>query len=202
MFISKSSLLTALLIVTTSSMALAQEQEQNPGRIKSTGEAMQGHLHSTYQRFGQERSRILYYNAVIPRVVGPQETITSPSDPLSDDPTPIAETRELITAIRRDLKASDKALAKLKLAHAKDVDVLKQIALIENHHAKAHDACNIAEGAYKKDDLDQVVISQCCSAMWHELEAAQVDTQELMKMLKLEKLAPPRKLETERASTK
>ena len=98
--------------------------------------------------------------------------------------------------------ASDKALARIKAAHAKEGDVLKQIALIEDHHMKAHDSCNMAEMACRKEPEDQAAIGKCCSDMWHELEAAQIDTQKLLKMLKIEKLEPPKKTEIVKNITK
>ena len=50
-----------------------------------------------------------------------------------------------VTGIKKDLTEADKALAKLKADHAKEPEVVKQIALIEKHHAKAHEVCGMAE---------------------------------------------------------
>jgi|GEM_PF-3476591 hypothetical protein len=190
----KSLALSALCVVCTSQIATAQEFD--PGRIKANGEAVQGFHHATYQHLAQQRARILYYN------VQPQGTVVPQVNAQSEDPTPIMETRELVNAIRKDLTASDAALAKIKAAHSKEPEVLKQIALIEKHHTKALDACGMAEEACQNEHGDQAVIGQCCSDMWHELEAAQGDTQKLLKMLKIEKLEPPKKLEVAKSVAK
>ena len=167
----------AILCLSLSSQ-FAVAHQFDPARNKSLGEAMQGHQHAAYQQAAQARAQIIYYNAQ------------------STEPTPVAETKEMVVAIRKDLKASDSALAKLKAAHAKEPEVVKQIALIEKYHAKAHEACGMAEEACAKEHADQTIVGSCCSTMWHELDAAQVETQKLLKMLKIEKLEPPKKVET------
>lgn len=196
----KSFALASVCLVLMTQCAMAQEFD--PGRSKLNGEAMQGHQHATYQRLGQERAQILYYNVQPQGNIQSQETVVPQATAQSEDLTPIAETKELVIAIRKDLTASDKALAKIKVAHAKEPEVLKQIALIENHHSKAQNACRMAEEACLKEPDDQAVIGKCCSDMWHELAAAQVDTQKLLKMLKIEKLEPPKKLEVAKAEVK
>lgn len=167
--------MTALCVVFATQIVTAQQF--NPGRSKALGEAMQGHEHQTYQRLGQQRAQILYYHAQ------------------SKEPIPMAEAKELVTGIKKDLTASDAALAKIKTAHAKEPEILKQIALIEKHHAKAHEVCGMAEEACLKEHGDHATIGNCCSEMWHELDAAQVETKKLLKMLKIEQLDPPKKVE-------
>lgn len=170
--------LTALCVVFVSQIGTAQQF--NPGRIKALGEAMQGHEHQTYQQLGQQRAQILYYQAQ------------------SKEPIPMAEAKELVTGIKKDLTASDAALAKIKTAHAKEPEVLKQIALIEKHHVKAHEVCGMAEEACLKEHGDHTMIGNCCSEMWYELDAARSETKKLFKMLKIEKLEPPKKVEAKK----
>jgi hypothetical protein len=159
----------------------ASAQQFNPGRIKSYGEAMQGHEHQAHQQLAQQRAQTLYYYAQ------------------TKEPIPMAEAKELVTGIKKDLKASDAALAKIKAEHAKEPEILKQIALIEKRHAKAHEVCGMAEEHCLKEKGDHVAIGDCCSDMWHELDAAKVETTKLMKMLKIEKLDPPKKVEAKAA---
>ena len=97
---------------------MAPAQQFNPGRIKALGEAMQGHEHQAHQQLAQQRAQTLYYYAQ------------------TKEPIPMQEAKELVTGIKKDLTASDAALAKIKAERAKDPEVLKQIALIEKHHAK------------------------------------------------------------------
>lgn len=170
--------LTALCVVFASQFAAAQQF--NPGRIKSLGEAMQGHEHQTYQNLAQQRSQVLYYYAQ------------------TKEPIPMAEAKELVGGIKKDLATSDAALAKLKTAHAKEPEVIKLIEQIEKHHAKAHEVCGMAEEACLKEHGDHVTIGNCCSDMWHEIDAAKVETTKLLKMLKIEKLEPPKKVEAKK----
>jgi hypothetical protein len=167
--------LSALCLAFVSQMTLAQEF--NPGRIKVLGEAMQGHEHQTYQRHAQQRSQILYYYAQ------------------SQEPLHVTETKELVAGIKKDLLASDAALAKLKTARGKDPEAAKLIESIEKHHKKAHEVCAMAEDAISKGSGDSAKILTCCSEMWHEIEAARADTDKLMKVLKIEKLDAPKKAE-------
>jgi len=174
MTILKTFALTVLCVVFTSQIVAAQF---NPGRIKALGEAMQGHEHQTYQNSAQARSQVLYHYAQ------------------SKEPLPMAEAKEAVTGIKKDLAASDAALAKLKTAHSKELEVVKLIQEIEKHHAKAREVCSMAEEACSKEHGDQVVIGNCCSEIWHELDAAQAETKKLFKMLKIERLEPPKKAE-------
>ncbi len=163
-----------LCLILASHIALAQFRDAGS---KIRGEAMAGHEVRTYQRHAQDRSEILYYHSQ------------------SQKPIPKEQSDELVTGIRKDLKASDAALAKLKAEHPRDAEVLKQIAIIEKHHAAAHAACSTAEDECLKEHGEQAMIGECCSNMWHELEAAQSETAKLLKMLKIEKLEPPKKVE-------
>ena len=53
--------------------------------------------------------------------------------------------------------------------------------------------CGMAEEACAKDETDTVVLGDCCSEMYHEMEAAKADTAKLLKSLKIDKLEPPKK---------
>lgn len=165
------SLGSALLIA--ASVSLADAQVRDAGS-KIRGEAMAGHELQTYQRHAQERAQIFYhYNQAA-------------------QPLPRQEAQEQVAAIRKDLTAAQKALDRIKAEHAKDKDVLAQIALIHKHQAKAAEVCGMAEAECAKHHGDQVLLGDCCSQMWHELDAAQTETQKLLKMLKIEKLAAPK----------
>lgn len=175
MTILKQFAVTGLCLVLASQFAAAQQF--NPGRIKALGEAMQGHEAQSYQHLAQQRAHTLYYYAQ------------------SKEPVPMTEAKELVAGIKKDLSASDAALAKLKVAHANEPEVVKLIDSIEKHHKKTHEVCGMAEEACAKEHGDHVVIGDCCSQMWHEIEAARVDTDKLLKLLKIEKLEPPKKVE-------
>ena len=165
--------LAGLCLVCTSQLAHAQIRDAGS---KIRDEAVSGHEVQTYQSHAQDQSQILYYYSQ------------------SQKPIPKAEAKELVTGIRKNLAASGTPLAKIKAVHAKEPDVMKQIALIEKHHAKAQEVCGMAEEHCLKEHGDHVVIGNCCSEMWHELDAAQAETKKLLKMLKIEKLEAPKKV--------
>ncbi len=50
----------------------------------------------------------------------------------------------------------------------------------------------MAEEQCLKEHGDHVVIGDCCSEMWHELDHARTETAKLLKLLKIEKLEPPK----------
>lgn len=137
-----------------------------------------------YQRHAQDRSQVLYYYSQ------------------SQQPIPKVEAKELVTGIKTDLTAADKALAKLKAEHAKEPEVVKLITSIEKHHAKAHEVCGRAEELCLKERIDHVVIGDCCSEMWQEVDAARAETAKLLKMLKIEKLEPPKNVTAKKATAK
>lgn len=169
--------LNRIAIVTACALTLgpvAFAQIRDAGS-KIRDEAVQGHEARTYQRHAQDRAQILYY-----QYAQPQPQVTR------------QQATETVAAIRKDIKAADTALAKLKAAHAKEPEVVKQIEAIEKHQAKAHEVCSMTEKECAKEHGDHAFCAACCSQMWHELDAAQSETQKLLKMLKLEKLEPPK----------
>ena len=171
----KSVKMFALCAVAVLFVNVATAVAQRDAGSKIRGEAMAGHEVRTYQQHAQDRSQMLFYYSQ------------------SKEPLPKQDAKELVQGIKKDLTAADKALAKLKADHAKEPDVVKQIALIEKHQARAHEVCGMAEEQCEKAHGDHVVICDCCAEMWSELDAAQADTQTLLKMLKIDKLPIPKK---------
>jgi hypothetical protein len=174
------SLLAAGMLM-VSTLAVAQIRDAGS---KIRGDAMQGHEAVTYQRHAQDRSQILYHYSH------------------TQQPIPKQEAKELVGGIKSDLAAADKALAKLKTEHAKEPEVVKLIETIEKQHAKAHQVCGMAEEQCLKEHGDHVVIANCCTEMWQELDAAQANTQKLLKLLKIEKLETPKKVEAKKDAAK
>ncbi len=177
--LSVSSLL-ALCFVLMSHVVFAQAD----AGAKIRGDAWNGGRVQTYQRHAQDRSQMLYQYAQ------PQSAVSK------------QEAKELVGGIKKDLAEADKALAKLKADHAKEPEVVKQIALIEKHHAKAHEVCGMAEEHCLKEHGDLVAIADCCADMWHEIDHAQVETQKLLKMLKIDKLPVPKKADKKAGAEK
>lgn len=151
---------------------------------KIRGDAWNGGRVQTYQRHAQDRSQLLFYYSQ------------------SKEPLPKQEAKDLVAGIQKDLSEAEKALAKLKADHAKEPEVVKQIALIEKHHAKAKEVCGMAAEQCEKEHGDHVVVCDCCADMWNEMDAAQVETQKLLKMLKIEKLPIPKKAAEKKVTDK
>ena len=111
----------------------------------------------------------------------------------TQQPIPKDDAKEMLATMKRELAAADKALAKLKVDVEKNKDAVALIDSIKKHHANAHEQCGMAEEACSKPDTDKVVVGDCCSEMYFELEAAKEETAKLLKMLKIEKLETPKK---------
>src|SRR5437762_11902230 len=131
---------------------------------KMRDEAITGHEYRAYQRAAQEKSQTLYHR---------YSYAPSPAQPQAQQQPLVSPQRakEVAGEIRKDLKTSDAALARLKTAHAKEAEVVKVIDSIEKHHAKAHEVCGMLEEECIKEHGDHAVCGQCCADMWHELDA-------------------------------
>ena len=164
----------ALLAVPFAS-AQAPRPELRDAGSKMRDEAISGHEYLMYQRLARDRAEITYH-----QYTRPAPTITP------------HQAKEAVVQVRKDLTASDKALAALKAAHAKEPEVVKLIESIEKHHVKAHEVCGMAEEECSKEHGDHVVCATCCADMWKELDAAKADTDKLFKLLKIDKLEPPK----------
>lgn len=172
--------LFALCFVLMSQVVFAQAD----AGAKVRGDAWNGNQVRTYQQHAQDRSQMLFYYSQ------------------SKEPLPKQEAKELVGGIKKDLTAADKALAKLKADHAKEPEVVKQITLIEKHHARAHEVCDMAAEQCEKEHGDHVAVCDCCAQMWTELDAAQTETQKLLKMLKIDKLPIPKKATDKKTDAK
>ncbi len=145
---------------------------------------MLGHQVQSSQRHAQEQAQTLYYFSQTQQPVQKQQAM------------------EMVEAVRRDLATANKALAALQAEYAKNKEAIELMDSIKKHHAKAHELCGMIEEECKKEEGDNVVIGDCCSEMWYELDAAKADTEKLLKMLKIAKLEPPKKIAPKKEGTK
>ena len=129
----------AFMFLVVSSVFAQNEPSLDAGRKIRDGGAAHGV--QMYQQHAQNRSQVIYYYSQ------------------AKQPVPKAEAKELITGVKTDLAAADKALAKLKTEHAKEPEVVKLITSIEKHHAKAHEVCGMAEEHCLKEHGDHVAIA-------------------------------------------
>jgi hypothetical protein len=153
--------------------AVAVQAKDEP--FLSAGHKMLGHQVQSSQEHAQAQAQTLYYHAQ------------------AEKPLPKDDAKELVASMRKDLAAADKALAQLKAEFSKNKEAVDLIESIKKHHAKATEVCGMAEEACMKGDDDKGTVGDCCSDMYHELEAAKVETDKLLKSLKIGKLDPPKK---------
>jgi hypothetical protein len=176
----------AVLALLSVPFAYAQPRpELRDAGSKMRDEAVSGHEYLMYQRLARDRANITYHQYTRPApMITPHQA------------------KEAATQIRKDLTASDEALARLKTAHAKEPEVVKLIESIEKHHAKAHEVCGMLEEECAKEHGDHVVCATCCADMWKEIDAAKSDTEKLFKLLKIDTLEPPKKPDAKAAAKK
>lgn len=165
----KTTLLGLVALIMIGSVATAKDEP-----YLNAGHKMLGHQAVTSQQHAQDRAQTLYYYSQ------------------ARQPIPKTEAKELVDGIRKDLTKSEAALAKLQTEFAKNKDAIALIDSIKKHHAAAEESCGMAEEACMKEDQDEVHIGDCCSEMYHEMEAAKADTQKLLKLLKID-LDKPKK---------
>jgi hypothetical protein len=187
--------LLALAIISSSVTARAQfDPTVRDAGSKMRDEAITGHEYRANQRYAQEKSQTLYHRYYYPQ--------TQPQAQAHPPLVTQQRAKDLAGEIRKDLKTSDAALAKLKANHAKEPEVVKLIDSIEKHHAKAHEVCGMLEDECIKENSDHKVCAQCCTDMWHELDAAKADTDKLFKMLNIKELETPKKAEPKKTEAK
>ena len=173
----KSLVAGTVLVLSLATSASAQPRpELRDAGSKARDEVVSGHEYLMYQRLARDRANITYHQYTRP---APQ--ITPP------------QAKQAAAQIRKDLTASDQALARLKAVHAREQEVAKLVESIEKHHAKAHEACDMLEEECSKEDGDHAACAACCTDMWKEIDAARADTEKLFKLLKIDELQPPEK---------
>ena len=160
--------------------AAVQAQQDQP--YFHAGWKMQGAAAFQSQQHAQGQAQQLYYYNQIPK-----------TEPKSKD-----DAKALVVGIKKNLSDADKALDKMKADPeiAKNKEAVALIDSIKKHHAKAYEVCGMAEEACEKhhpDAGEDPTIHDCCSDMWHEIDAAKADMTKLLKLLKIDKMDPPPK---------
>jgi len=182
----KSLVAGTVLVLSLATSASAQPRpELRDAGSKARDEAVSGHEYLMYQRLARDRANITYHQYTRP---APQ--ITPP------------QAKQAAAQIRKDLTASDQALARLKAVHAREQEVAKLVESIEKYHAKAREACDMLEEECAKDDADHAACATCCTDMWKELDAAKADSEKLLKLMKIAPLDPPTKPDAKAAAAK
>lgn len=167
-------ILVALTVLSAMTMATSTGFAKDEPYLRADHKIL-GHQAQSYQQHAQDKAQTLYYYSQ------------------AQQPILKTEAKELVEGVRKDLKTSEAALVKLQAEYAKNKEAVDLIESIRKHYAKAHAQCGMIDEACAKPDTDKVVVGDCCSEMYHELEAAKSETDKLLKSLKIGKLEPPRK---------
>jgi hypothetical protein len=179
----KATILMATVLFVSGPVAQAQQDQPyfHAGWKMLGAQAFQGQQHA------QDRAQRLYYYNQIPKTM----------------PKSKEDAKDLIAGIKKDLADSNTAHDKLKAEFAKNKEAVDLIESIKKHHAKVHELCGMAEEACaKQHEGEDVVLGDCCADMWSELDAAKAETTKLLKLLKIDKLEPPKKAEPKKAAPK
>lgn len=181
----RSLMLGAALVLTATLTAQAQNAaSQARGDAHGTYEFQAHRLH-THQTHARDYAGIIFQ----------QEQVKTPLPP--------EEKLEYVASVKQSITSANKALEKLEAAHPKDEVVKKSVEKIKALHKSALKHCDMCEGACKKPaEGSKDVISACCVDMVKDLDAAQAETEKLMKHLKIEKLTPLKKGATAEAPKK
>jgi hypothetical protein len=137
---------------------------------------MSGNRVRSNERHARSQAQTLYHVTQAPR------------------PAPKDDVRELVAAIRKDLEASNKALAKLEAEFGKVKEAVALFESIKKHNALVAKDCEMCEKACEKPEVDNEMVAENASEIYYELEEAEADTEKLMKVLKIEELEVPKKL--------
>ena len=161
----------AMALAMFSVAALGQQLIGPDAGAKARGEVTSS---ATHQRHAQEHVQILYNTLEVNPKAAP------------------AVIQEQAAAVKVSLAKSDELLKSVKVAHAKDPEVVKLIDSILKHHSAAAAHCDMAADYIKNSD-PAVKIADCCADIHGEIEAAKKDMEKLKKLVKAEELTIPKK---------
>jgi len=106
---------------------------------------------------------------------------------------PLPVLQEQAKAVRQNTTKASDALKDVKVAHPKDAEAAKLVDSIQKHYANVLTHCDMLDDCCKTKDATGK-LAACCVDIHAELEAAQLETDKLMKHLKVEPLAVPKKV--------
>ncbi len=132
------------------------------------------HQSQTYNRHAQDYTRFLY-NA-----------------PQLQPAAQLPVIQEQAKAVRQNTTKASEALKDVKAAHPKDAEAAKLVESIQKHYANVLTHCDMLDDCCKNKDATGK-LADCCVDIHAELEAAQLETDKLMKHLKVEPLPAPKK---------
>ena len=171
--------LTTIAVSTIAILALATTAFAQAAWLKADHK-MNGNRVRSNQRHGRAQAQTLYHATQAPMTQAPK-------------PVPKDDLRELVASIRKDLEASNKALARLESEFGKVKEATALFESIKKHNAQVAKDCEACEKACEKPDADNVTIAENAADIYYELEEAEADAEKLLKALKIEDLEAPKK---------
>ena len=164
--------LAALVALTVTSSVFAQDVTDASRKFRGDYGT---HQSATYNRHAQDNSQLLY-NA-----------------PQLQPAAPLPVLQEQAKAVRQNTTKASDALKDVKAAHPKDAEAAKLVESIQKHYANVLTHCDMLDECCKNKD-GTGKLADCCVDIHAELEAAKLETDKLMKHLKVEPLAVPKKV--------
>ncbi|MEK6259871.1 MAG: hypothetical protein AABP62_14725 [Planctomycetota bacterium] len=163
--------LAALVALTLVSSVSAQDVSDATRKFRGAYGTNQS---STYNRHAQDYTRQLYHA------------------PQLQSAAPLPVLQEQATAVRKNTTKASEALKEVTTAFPKDTEAAKLVESIQKHYANVLTHCDMLDDCCKTKDATGK-LADCCVDIHHELEAAQSETDKLMKHLKIEPLGAPKK---------
>lgn len=164
---------SVMVVVAAMTLAIVSQSVD----AQDAGAKQKGNVYNFWQTMGwqqqaQTQSRALYYYGQ------------------TEQPTP-AQAKEHATAARQGVTAAQKSLAELKKANPDNKEAQAAIAKLEVIQKKVLGHCDMMDQSLAKGD--HVEMCSCCSDIFNEIEAANVETAKLQKALKIEHTELPKK---------
>jgi len=153
-------------------LALSATAQVNPAHQNVAGRGYRPQTARAYQSTAKEHARVLNYYGKTYKSM-PKETA-----------------QEHVAEVKRNVESAQKEFAKLDVVAKEDPAVAKSLHIIQEHHAKALELCKMADSESGKEGGK---LNECCEGMHKEMEAAEVEHHNLLKLLKMESHAAPTK---------
>ncbi|MDB5388826.1 MAG: hypothetical protein JWM11_4472 [Planctomycetaceae bacterium] len=168
--------MAGMCLILTGALVVAQDDPSLRAGRKILGDDQEGHHAVLYQNHARDYVHLVYYN-------GNSEKGLTP-----------VQAENYISQAKKNLDLSNKSLSNIQAGHPNDPKVKTSIASIQAHHAKVIADCDVVHAECVKPKSDPAKISDGCVDISEQLQAAQNETNALLKYLKVDKLPAPRKL--------
>jgi DNA repair exonuclease SbcCD ATPase subunit len=105
-------------------------------------------------------------------------------------PTPPKEMQEFVSEIVRDVKAGDTSMDALRGRYSKDTNVIERINRLKDQNKEIQLSSARLAAAFAKEPLDIATATDASSESWRQLDAAEIETSNLLKSLNIVRRVP------------